>query len=200
MNRNRIPALILVSALLAVPILATAQNQTAQNPAAQNPAGQPPAAQKPPAQNPAAQPAPAPVPAPDTKFLTLEGKTAALSDYKGKVVLLDFWATWCGPCRMAMPGLQKLQDSMKSKGLVVLGVSLDQNPPVQVPPFLSKMGITYTNLANNPKDPCSLKWNVQAIPSLYLIDRKGNVVRWWRGLVPESMVVPAVEEALAGKK
>ena len=195
MNRNRIPALTLALALLAVPILAAAQNPPAQNPPAPDPT-----AQKPPAQNPAAQPAPAPVPAPDTKFLTLEGKTAALSDYKGKVVLLDFWATWCGPCRMAMPGLQKMYDSMKSRGLVVLGVSLDKNPPVQVPPFLSKMGITYTNLADNPKDPCSLKWNVQAIPSLYLIDRQGNVVRWWRGFVPESFLLPSVEEALAGKK
>jgi cytochrome c biogenesis protein CcmG, thiol:disulfide interchange protein DsbE len=190
MNRNRIPALTLALALLAVPILAAAQDPPVQNPAAQDPA----------APKPAAPPAPVPVPAPDTKFLTLEGKTAALSDYKGKVVLLDFWATWCGPCRMAMPGLQKMYESMKSKGLVVLGVSLDKNPPVQVPPFLKKMGITYTNVADNPKDPCSLKWDVRAIPSLYLIDRKGNVVRWWRGFVPESMLTPAVEEALAGKK
>jgi len=99
-----------------------------------------------------------------------------------------------------MPGLQKMHESMKSRGLVVLGVSLDKNPPVQVPPFLNKMGITYTNFADNPKDPCSLKWDVRAIPSLYLIDRKGNVVRWWRGMAPEALLVQAVEEALAGKK
>jgi peroxiredoxin len=170
MNRNWIPALTLVLALLTVPALGAAQTATT------------------------------PRPAPDSKFLTMDGKTVALSDYKGKVVLLDFWATWCGPCRMAMPGLQKMHESMKSRGLVVLGVSVDKNPPVQVPPFLKKMGISYTNLADNPKDPCSLKWDVRAIPSLYLVDRKGNIVRWWRGLAPEAVLAQAVEEALAGKK
>jgi thiol-disulfide isomerase/thioredoxin len=129
----------------------------------------------------------------------MDGKTVALSDYKGKVVLLDFWATWCGPCRMAMPGLQKMHESMESKGLVVLGVSLDRNPPIQVPPFLKKMGISYANFADNPKDPCSLKWDVRAIPSLFLIDRKGRIVRQWRGLAPEAVLVQAIEEVLAGK-
>jgi thiol-disulfide isomerase/thioredoxin len=174
MNCIRIPALTLVLALLTVPILAAAQSAAIPN-------------------------ATAPRPAPDSKFLTMEGKTVSLSDYKGKVVLLDFWATWCGPCRMAMPGLQKIHESMKSKGLVVLGVSLDRNPPVQVPPFLKKMGIGYTNFADNPKDPCSLKWDVRAIPSLFLIDRKGRIVNQWRGLAPESILVQAIEEALATK-
>jgi cytochrome c biogenesis protein CcmG, thiol:disulfide interchange protein DsbE len=175
MHRNRITALILGLAFLVVPVLAAAQE--------------------------AAKPAPvAPVPAPDSKFLTLEGKPVSLSDYKGKVVLLDFWATWCGPCRMAMPGLQKIQNTMGSKGLVVLGVSLDRNPQVLVPPFLKNMGITYTNFTDNPKDPCSLKWDVRAIPSLYLIDRKGNIEHWWRGMAPEPVLVQAVEEALAAKK
>ena len=116
MNRNWIPALTLGLALLAVPVLAAAQSAGTQSATPQNAA--------------------IPRPAPDAKFLTMDGKTVSLSDYKGKVVLLDFWATWCGPCRMAMPGLQKMHESMKSKGLVVLGVSLDRNPPVQVPPFL----------------------------------------------------------------
>ena len=180
MHRSWIPAPTLVLALLITPVLAVAQGL-----------GQ---------QSPTSQAAAAPRPAPESKFLTLEGKTVSLSDYKGKVVLLDFWATWCGPCRMAMPGLQKMHESLKSKGLVVLGVSLDKNPPVQVPPFLKQMGITYPNVADNPKDPCSAKWDVRAIPSLFLIDRKGNVVRWWRGMAPESVLLPAVEEALAGKK
>jgi thiol-disulfide isomerase/thioredoxin len=180
MNRNWVSAQILVLALLIVPVLAAAQSPGTSG-------ATPPGT-------------PTPRPAPDSKFLTMDGKTVSLSDYKGKVVLLDFWATWCGPCRMAMPGLQKMHETLKSKGLVVLGVSLDKNPHVQVPPFLKKMEITYTNFADNPKDPCSLKWNVQAIPSLYLIDRKGNVVRWWRGMAPETVLLPAVEEALSGKK
>ncbi len=171
MIRTRIRALTLLLALLVIPVAAAAQTAGV-----------------------------TPIPAPDTKFLTLDGKTKSLSDYKGKVVLIDFWATWCGPCRMAMPGLQKLHESMKSRGLVVLGVSLDKNPPVQVPPFLKKMGITYANVADNPKDPCSQKWDVRAIPSLYLVDKKGRVVRHWRGLTPESVLVEAVEEALAAKK
>jgi thiol-disulfide isomerase/thioredoxin len=138
--------------------------------------------------------------APETKFRTLEGKTVSLSDYKGKVVLLDFWATWCGPCRMEMPTLQKLHDDLESKGVVVLGISLDKNPPVQVPPFLKKLGITYPNLADNPKDPSSVKWPVEAIPSLFLLDRKQQVVRQWRGVTPEGVLKTAIEEVLARKK
>jgi cytochrome c biogenesis protein CcmG, thiol:disulfide interchange protein DsbE len=169
MTRTRIAALILAIAILLVPGLAAAQ-----------------ISQTPP-------------PAPDTKFVTLEGKTVALSSFKGKVVLLDFWATWCGPCRLEMPTLQKIQDALGPKGLVVVGISLDKNPPIQVPPFLKKLGISYRNLADNPQDPCARKWDVGRIPKMYLIDRQGRVARQWLGVTPEGMLVPAIEEVLAAK-
>lgn len=169
MNLTRIAALVFALAILLAPVAASAQ-----------------LTQTPPQ-------------APDTKFLTLEGKTVSLSDFKGKVVLLDFWATWCGPCRMEMPTLQKVQDALGSKGLVIVGISLDKNPPLQVPPFLKKLGISYRNLADNPQDPCVRKWNVARIPKMYLIDRKGRIVREWLGVTPEAVLVPAIEEVLAAK-
>jgi peroxiredoxin len=138
--------------------------------------------------------------APDTKFVTLDGKPASLKDYKGKVVLIDFWATWCGPCRMEMPTLQKLHTAMESKGLVVLGVSIDRNPGALVPPFLKKMGITYPNVADDAQSPTSARWGVTAIPSLFLIDRNGQIVRQWRGMTPEAELTKAIETVLADGK
>jgi cytochrome c biogenesis protein CcmG, thiol:disulfide interchange protein DsbE len=169
MNRTRIVSLTLALTLLALPVLASAAS------------------------------APEPPKAPESKFVTMDGKTISLSKFKGKVVLMDFWATWCGPCRMEMPTLQKIHTAMEDRGVVVLGISLDKNPTVLVPPFLKQNGITYTNLADHPKEPSAGKWGVSGIPALFLIDQKGRVVRQWRGVTPEGMLNAAIEELLVAK-
>ncbi|MHC4445597.1 MAG: redoxin domain-containing protein [Planctomycetota bacterium] len=114
-------------------------------------------------------------PAPDFKGEDLEGKKLALSDFKGKVLLLDFWATWCGPCVMAMPHIQKVADKFKGKDVVVLGVNSDNiELKKQVGKLLDKRKITYRQLMD-PDSKWSKEYKVRGIPCLVLIDKKGIV-------------------------
>ena len=90
-------------------------------------------------------PLPAGTHAPDFATKTLQGKPLSLKSLRGKVVLLDFWATWCGPCRMATPTLEALHKQFGSKGLRVVGLSVDDpGTAPQVKPFAKAFGITYT--------------------------------------------------------
>lgn len=110
---------------------------------------------------------------------TVTGRPLSLASLRGKVVLLDYWATWCGPCRMATPTLESLHKQFGAKGLTVVGMSVDDPSTVaQVKPFIKQMGITYT-ITNSPhaNSVAAHAYNAAAIPSQYLIDRKGRV-RW----------------------
>src|SRR5690348_15801968 len=89
-------------------------------------------------------------PAPQWELKDLDGKPVKLSDYKGKVVILDFWATWCWPCRMEIPGLIDLQKKYGDRGLVVIGVSLDDGPDV-VRSFMKRQGVNYSVVMANSK-------------------------------------------------
>jgi thiol-disulfide isomerase/thioredoxin len=105
---------------------------------------------------------------------TLEGKAVSLADYKGKVVLVDFWATWCDPCKDEIPELIKLQDELGPKGFVVLGVSMDEDA-AEVTPFAKAAKINYPVILNGgelaPKG-----WIVPGLPTAYLIDKDGKAL------------------------
>lgn len=142
--------------------------------------------------------------APAFTTTTLAGKPLSLKSLRGKVVLLDFWATWCGPCRMAVPMLQSLHKRFAGRGLEVVGMSMDDaSTSSQVKPFQREMKTTYT-LAVNPKAnvPVALAYNAEILPSLYLIDRTG-VVRWSQsGFLPDDgpMLAQKVEALLGSGK
>ena len=87
--------------------------------------------------------------APDFKLKDADGKEVHLADYRGKVVLLDFWATWCGPCRIEIPWFTELERKNKDKGFAVLGVSMDDEGWKVVKPFLTELKINYRVLLGN---------------------------------------------------
>jgi thiol-disulfide isomerase/thioredoxin len=111
-------------------------------------------------------------PAPEWKLADSEGKTHTLAEYRGRVVVLDFWATWCGPCAKVMPKLDKLQKKYGERGLVVLGVSsFDTGDPVAL---MKKRGITYTLLLKG--EEMAPSYGVTSLPVLYVIGADGKIV------------------------
>lgn len=117
-------------------------------------------------------------PAPEFSARDLAGQTVHLSDYRGrKVVILDFWATWCGPCRMSMPGLQSLQDDFKGRGLEILSVNQRESAE-QAGEFIKKKGYGFHVLLD-PDASVAAKYFVRGIPTLLVVDKNG-VVQWIR--------------------
>ena len=110
----------------------------------------------------------------------LAGRQHALADYRGKVVLVNFWATWCKPCEEEMPGMERLYQKYKDKGLVVLAISQDADGAGAVPPFVKKHGLTFP-IGLDPKMSVSASYGVWALPSTFIIDRQGNRAHFANG-------------------
>ena len=145
-------------------------------------------------------PLPLPRPAPIFKLATLSDSEASLEKYHGKALLLDFWATWCKPCVEGMPELQKLHDKFSSKGLAVLGVSIDEKGEKVVKPFIAKRKFSYQIALDTTNKPTWQAYRVKGIPSLFLIDAQGSIVRHWIGKPDKKEVEKAVVELLARSK
>jgi thiol-disulfide isomerase/thioredoxin len=124
-------------------------------------------------------------PSPAWELKDVSGKAVKSSDFADKVVILDFWATWCGPCRMEIPGFIELQKQYADKGLVVVGVSLDQDGASAVKPFIEKMGINYPIVLGD-ETVVSAFGGVEGIPTTFIIDRKGQIVRKHVGYAPKA--------------
>lgn len=114
--------------------------------------------------------------APDWELKDLNGKTVKLSDFKGKVVILDFWATWCGPCEMEIPSFVALQKKYRDQGLVVIGASLDEGEPKQIKSFVERLAINYP-IVMADKTIADAYGGIEAIPATFVIDRQGMIVR-----------------------
>jgi peroxiredoxin len=123
--------------------------------------------------------------APGFALKDADGKTVHLSDYRGKVVLLDFFATWCGPCKIEIPWFIEFERKNKDKGFAVLGVSMDDEGWEIVKPFLAQMGVNYRVVIGNDSTG-QLYGGVEALPTTFLIDRQGKIA--------------AVHVGLAGKR
>ena len=110
----------------------------------------------------------------DLKFKDIHGKSVTLSDYKGKVILLDFWATWCPPCRKEIPGLISLYDTYKSRGLVVVGVSMDDSK-ADIRKFEKKLGMNYPILLGNGHTDLEPAFGQLPLPAAFVISREGKI-------------------------
>jgi peroxiredoxin len=129
-----------------------------------------------PASKPAAAVAALPVvgPAPQWKLKDVHGTVVSSEQFKGKVVVVDFWATWCGPCRTEIPGYVDLQRKYGKDGLVVVGVSMDEAGPKVVEEFVKKFGVNYQMVMGDDAVQSAFG-GMDAIPTTFLIDRAGKI-------------------------
>jgi len=132
-------------------------------------------------------------PAPAFVLRNAAGKAVRTSDYRGKVVLLDFWATECGGCKFEIPAFIGLQREYKSKGLTAVGISMDilyedlksaDEGWARVKPFVKSEGVNYPILMGD--DAVSKAYNIQAMPATYLLDRNGRIAATYIGIVNQT--------------
>lgn len=125
--------------------------------------------------------------APSFKLKITDGTTATNANLKGKVVLLDFWATWCGPCKKASPTMQSLHKSYASKGLKVIGVSVFEEEKGKTGVVNYKNEHKYTYPFAYEGDDLAKTLKISSIPQFVLIDKKGKIVKTWEGYSESTM-------------
>ena len=120
-------------------------------------------------------PASPPLPAPAISFVDLTGNTVSLSEFIGKIILVNLWATWCEPCLREMPSLERMQLRLGDK-ITVVAVSEDRGGSKTVEPFIDKLGLKSIKTYLDPKSTAERAFKVQGLPTTFLIDRKGRVL------------------------
>jgi thiol-disulfide isomerase/thioredoxin len=131
---------------------------------------------------------------PDFSLPALQGGKWRLSESTGKVVLLNFWATWCGPCREETPELVRVYQRYHARGFDIAGISLDDDPRSVVPGFVRRFGVPYPVLL--PNSDFALAGYVEHLPTTLILDRKGRIAGSWIGQVHEDELTPAIERLL----
>ena len=124
---------------------------------------------------------------------TLGGERWSLGDQVGKVVVLNFWATWCEPCRTEKPMLNRLAEELAAAGLEVAGISLDEGDTALVQKFIDEYKIGYTILMADPDSPWA---GIENLPTTILVDKKGRMAERYVGAVPENELRRDVEALL----
>ncbi len=128
--------------------------------------------------------------APDFTLASLEGDWVTLSDLRGNVILLNFWASWCGPCKMEIPDLNKLQEKYQDKGFEVIGITLTSGSPERISKFAENWGMNYKILTDIKGNETEIVTNmygqaigtvISGVPTSFLIDRDGYIVKTYVG-------------------
>jgi cytochrome c biogenesis protein CcmG/thiol:disulfide interchange protein DsbE len=134
-------------------------------------------------------------PAPDFTLRDADGRAVRLTDYRGKVVLLNFWATWCGPCKIEIPWFVDFERRNKDRGFAVIGVSMDEDGWDAVKPFVNRLGVNYRMVLGND-DVSSDYGGVEALPTTFLVDREGHIAAVHVGLASRSDFENGIEQLL----
>jgi peroxiredoxin len=138
-------------------------------------------------------------PAPEFTLTDANGSPVKLSDYRGKVVLLNFWATWCGPCALEIPWFIEFEQQYKSRGLEVVGVSMDDDGWAAVKPYVSEHKLNYRVLLGNDS-VSQLYGGVEALPTTFLIDRDGKIAFVHVGLAGKDEYLSEIQTLLDEKQ
>ena len=133
--------------------------------------------------------------APSFNVKTLEGKPLRLAELRNRPVVVDFWATWCGPCRASMPHLSSMQSRYEKQGLAVIGMSVDEGGPMSVRKFANKLGVKFT-LAMANDEILDAYGPIRSIPTTFFINRKGDIVRRVVGYIDGETMEDYVKEIL----
>lgn len=143
--------------------------------------------------------------APDFTLATISGETFKLSDYRGKVVLLNFWGTWCPPCRKEIPDLVNLQEKYQRDGLEIVGITLNSGSASDIKKFADKKNMNYTiltDIKNNETQNVSYSYGqaigqpISSIPTTLIIDREGYIVNGFLGARSEAVFYDGLKKYL----
>lgn len=134
-------------------------------------------------------------PAPNFKLSTAEGKIVELKQLAGKAVVVNFWATWCRPCREEIPGMIRIYEKYKSKGLEIVGISVDRGGWGDLKPYLAKNPISYPIVLGGRAE-AEAYGGIEGIPTTFFVDRKGNIVSKTVGGLSEAEFEKGVKSIL----
>ncbi|OGU47899.1 MAG: hypothetical protein A2X68_07270 [Ignavibacteria bacterium GWC2_56_12] len=133
--------------------------------------------------------------APGLSLKTSEGVVVDLAKLKGKVVVVNFWATWCGPCRAEIPAFMEVYDRYRKQGVEIIGVSLDEGGWEDITPFVKRYQISYSVVLGNAK--VSRTWGgIEAIPTTFIIDKNGNIVDQHVGMLSKDALTAKLKALL----
>jgi thiol-disulfide isomerase/thioredoxin len=136
--------------------------------------------------------------APDFEFSAFDGRRLRLSEFRGRPVLLNFWATWCGPCRIELPDMQELLRKYEGQGFVIIAVNKGEKfAPADR--FLKRLKVELTAFGYDPEQGVANRYGVQGLPHSYFIDSRGVIVRVITGQLTKTLMESGAREALAGR-
>jgi cytochrome c biogenesis protein CcmG/thiol:disulfide interchange protein DsbE len=137
--------------------------------------------------------------APEFALKDVDGRSVSLADYKGKVVLLNFWATWCGPCKIEIPWFVEFEQKYKDRGFAVVGVAMDEEGWEVVKPYLEQAKINYRVVIGNDTI-AGLYGGVDSLPTSFVLDQEGKIAATHVGLVSKSEYENDISQLLEGSQ
>ncbi|HKD78773.1 MAG TPA: TlpA disulfide reductase family protein [Candidatus Angelobacter sp.] len=190
---------VIVSALFIAKLPAHSQNTAKPNTNSQNQTDSKPQESPAPSLPPMAETPKTGSMAPDFTLTDMKGKRVQLSSFKGKAVVVDFWATWCEPCKIEMPWLVDLQKKYGPQGLQVLGVAMDDADDQAIQEFARKMGVNYPVLRGT-EAVADLYGGLDGLPATFFLDRSGKISDKAMGLESQSVIEDSIKHALGQKQ